>query len=177
MYRLQIPCSTSQCSSLSLSFSSHYHPVLFHRVCLLPLQFSPQTLIKLLLNVVNFNMLQVIEFTAHVRWGNSELTSLKNPAIEKDTTSKEKKKNKEDCQRGLLHPPAFCNPSRVCWPGLMTKLVGATVYLKYLQKSNKAFRLNRDASASSRRNTDIITKAWAWGIIKVCYLQKQAYAH
>lgn len=36
-------------------------------------------------------MLQVIEFTAQVRWGNSELTSLKNPAIEKDTISKEKK--------------------------------------------------------------------------------------
>ena len=58
-----------------------------------------------------------------------------------------------------MHPPAFCNPSRVCWRGLMTKLVGATVYLKYIQKSNKAFRLNRDASASSRRNREVFTVA------------------
>jgi len=41
----------------------------------------------------------------------------------------------------------------------MTKLVGATVYLKYLQKSNKAFRLNKDANASSRRNTKVSTTA------------------
>lgn len=60
--------------------------------------------------------------------------------------------------KGIKHLPAVFNPKSVCCPGLTTRLVGATVYLKYLQKSNKAFRLKRDARASSGREQFIFQK-------------------
>lgn len=46
-------------------------------------------------------------------------------AIETDAVEKQELKSKGV----FLHPPALRSPSRSRWPGLATRIVGATVYL------------------------------------------------
>lgn len=50
---------------------------------------------------------------------------------------------------GKKHSPVFLRPRSLCCSGDTAMEEGAMVYLKYFQKSNRALRLNREASASS----------------------------
>lgn len=54
--------------------------------------------------------------------------------------------SKHEQLRGLL---VFLRPRRACCSGDTAMVEGAMVYLKYFQKSNRALRLNREASTSS----------------------------
>lgn len=73
-----------------------------------------------------------------------------NKMKEKNTNSAGKNKNKASL--------VFLRPRRRCCSGDTAMVEGAIVYLKYFQKSNRALRLNREASTSSlnenRRETN-----------------------